>query len=189
MLAPVNPPAAAVATGATPAKKGSVAVQLELLPSGTLTLSGAGDDVSNDTDTAFALGGNLAFAVHPNFSIGFAPRIIFGVQGEGGTETAKEFDLRARAELHGAIAPNAQVFGFVAPGYSFLVMPSDFPADDPSGLVVAFGAGASVDVTPQVFLTGEIGYQVGFQSTSFQGTDVDVTTDFLHLGVGAGTRF
>ena len=181
-----------VAASAKP--KASLGAQIDLLPTGTLTTDGAGPPIDGDYDAAFAfgIGVNFDYDLTPNISIGLAPRVIFNVIADAASDDAdsdKEIDLRARVRAHFPIADKLEAFGFLAPGYSIIVLPSDFDIDNPAGLVVAFGAGLSYDVSDKLYLTGEIGYQLGFQSVDVGGQSIDNTTDYLHFGFGAGTRF
>jgi hypothetical protein len=171
--------------------KGSIGVQLDLLPAGTLSIDGPNFEDSTDAAAAFAIGGTLDFDVTPFISIGAAPRLIFNVTNDGAdddADAAKQIDLRARVKVHGPVAPKVQAYGFFAPGYSVILSPVE-EDDDPTGLVVAFGGGLTYDVSSKAYLSAELGYQLGFQSIEVQGTTVDVTTDYLHFGFGAGTRF
>ncbi len=181
-------PAASISAAAPPAKRGSFVTQLELLPRGKLTF-GVGDDrASTATATAYGVGVTLAHDVTPNLSIGVAPRMLLGVAGEHATALGKQLDLRARVALHAPISRALQLYGFLEPGYSFIFVPGN-EGDDPSGFVVAFGGGASVDLPQNAFLIAEVGYQLGFQSIALPQQDLELSTDYLALGLGAGTRF
>jgi opacity protein-like surface antigen len=178
------------------AKKVSVGAQIDLLPAGTLTLDAPGLNVSSDAGFAYGVGLNASYDLTPNISIGLAPRIIFNIVAKDARDDApvgKEYDLRARVTAHFPLIDKLQIFGFAAPGYSFLTDTND-KTDNPSGFVLAFGGGATYDLAPNLFLTGEVGYQLGFQSVTakdLSGKDItiDETTDYLSIGLGGGTRF
>jgi hypothetical protein len=185
-------PAAAVEQAAQPAKKLSLGAQLELLPGGSVEFGAGGQSQTFDLETAFGLSAVFGVDITPNISIGAAPRVIFGIKGddsEGNTSGSafKELDLRGRAAVHGEIAPAVSLYGFVEPGYSWITNP-DKDGSIP-GVVIAFGAGATYDVSSALFLSGELGYQIGFQGEDLQGQHIDEKFDFFHLGFGAGTRF
>jgi len=56
-----------------------------------------------------------------------------------------------------------------APGYSWILADDNsfgpVHVNDATGLVVAFAAGATLDLTPSFFLNGEVSYQLGFQKS------------------------
>jgi len=177
-------------------KKFNVGVQAEMLPVGSLELGANGKSDTTDLKLSYGVGLNLSYDVTPNISVGLAPRYIFGIQSDEaqGDDTGEELDLRARLTAHFPVAPGLQVFGFAAPGYSWLLDNSeeeDF--DNPEGFVLGFGGGATYDVSPNLYVSAEVGYQLGFQGFSADtpiGTvDADTKTNFLDIGIGVGTRF
>jgi hypothetical protein len=175
--------------GTAAAPKLTAGAQIDLLPVGTLTL----DEADEGTAFAYGIGASIDYAITPMISIGFAPRYIANVitdNAQDDADAAAELDLRLRVKAQFPVAPALNAYGFLAPGYSIIMLPDDFEGvDDPAGLVVGFGGGVTYDVAPSFFVNGELGYQIGFQSTSFAGNDVDFTSDYLHIGLGAGTRF
>jgi hypothetical protein len=178
-------------TSADSARKGVLQVQFEMMPVGTLSLKGQFGDILVDgsTDTALAGGvsARLEYDVLPFLSVGASPRIIFNVKGEHDTDSVDEVDLRARVTGHYRVLPGLEVFGFVAPGYSLLLPKTGTLENYPRGFSVGAGAGVNLDVTKNAFVSLEGGYQMGFQK--FQDADIDLTTDYLHVGLGVGTRF
>jgi hypothetical protein len=177
-------------TASAPTKKASVGAQFELLPVGSFHLAAGQESMDPSAAVAYGIGGTFDYAVHEHLSIGVAPRLVLHVvpsedDGFDEDDDASELDLRARLKFHTAVAPGVEAYGYLAPGYSILFDDED----DASGFAIAVGAGATYDLTPAMYLSGEIGYQKGFQSTEVQGVDVDVNASYLHLGLGAGTRF
>jgi hypothetical protein len=192
---PAAPPAASVTEAAKPAPRFTVGAQLELMPTGSFDISLSGPtgnaDASFDTTTAFGVSGVFAYDVTRNLSIGVAPRLIMGVNFTvpDATDTgddAKQFDLRARIAVHGEIAPKLQIYGYAAPGYSWLIPPDD---DNDSGFSIGGGAGASYDVTDAFYVNAELGYQIAYYSDENAGLHADVDVSYLHLGLGGGARF
>ena len=174
-----------------PASKLSASAQLELLPVGNAHVEAG--DLENDeaTATAFGVSGAIDYAVHPNVSVGFAPRVIFGVKASDAPDSVDagtEYDLRARIKAHAAVAPRIEAYGFLAPGYSLITSP-DEDDETSKGLAIGFGAGATYELSPTAFVSGELGYQLGFQGFEVQGQDVTASTSYLHVGVGGGVRF
>jgi hypothetical protein len=168
-------------------------VVLSPMPSGTLKLAGGG--FSGDTDAKFAFGimPTFDFSLNQFLFIGVAPQYIFNVKPDEADDdgsSATELDLRARIGGIAKVADTVRVFGYVAPGYSIVMLPDDFvvPVDDPKGFVLGFAAGAAFDLAPSTYLSAEVGYQIGYQTTEVLNQDVDFKTNYLHLGVGLGFR-
>jgi hypothetical protein len=182
-----------VAASTAVEKKFKLGAQLELVPLGKAEIKLNGASATQDADTAYGVGLNFDYDVTPYISVGFAPRLIFGLKKDGSTSdnTDEEINLRARVMGHFPVAPKLEVFGYAAPGYAITVSDAE---KDPSGFLVAFGAGATYDITPSLFVSGELGYQMSFQSVSdtIPGAGevtADINTSFLSVGLGAGTRF
>lgn len=159
---------------------------VELVPVGELHVEDDSGSLTVDTETAFALAGRAEFAVNPNFAVAFAPRLVLNLKGEDGTESAKQLDLNVRfvggAPVGGG---TTRLYGYAAPGYSLIFLP-DWPDElsNPAGFVLGFGGGAGFRVAPQVEVTAEIGYQLGFQEVSEAGQTVEVSSNLLHVGAG-----
>jgi hypothetical protein len=160
---------------------GRFGVMFSLMPAGTLSGSGT----STDANFAVAVAPFLDLVVSPYFSIGASPQAIFRVKGDGSTdESAKQFDLRARLTGGAPLSPRVGVFGRLSPGYSIVSLPAPPPgtaaAANPAGFVIDAAVGTEVALLPNLFLTVDLGYQAGFQSSS----NGDLHTSYLHLGAG-----
>jgi hypothetical protein len=167
-----------------------IGISAEVLPIGELVLEVPGLSFTGDLETAFGISASFEYVVPPAFAIGFAPRFIFGIKGEDGTDSAQQLDLRARARVQTQVSRTTGFYAFVAPGYSILFVP-DWPreVDRPAGFVLGFGGGVALTVGARGFVSFELGYQLGFQKVSEMGESADVKTNFFHLGFGGGTRF
>jgi hypothetical protein len=183
---------AAHAAHAAPAGTIELGAQAQVLPLGSVSGNDSDDDLDYSTSFGIQLQGD--YFVHPNVSVGLAPRFILGlkpdVDGYDG-DSASQLDLAARVTGHAPVAPKVDLFGFVAPGYSFVFLPDEanpFEIDNPSGFIVGLGGGASYQVTPSLAIVGELGYTLGFQGSTVElgseSTDVDYNSNFLHLGLG-----
>jgi Outer membrane protein beta-barrel domain len=179
-------PEASIDSPAKTIKPGSIAVQFDLLPLGTYEVDSSLGSGSADTATAFAIGGQVNYDLGRTFSIGAAPRFILGVKPEKADHSFTELDLRARGTFHTPVAPNVEVLGFVEPGYGFLI-PDE--GESATGFLLALGGGVRADLNDSFFVTGELGYQFSFLSVSEGRDHADINVDYLHIGVGAGTRF
>jgi hypothetical protein len=73
------------------------------------------------------------------------------------------------------------VFANPNAGYS-IISPSQ--GDSAKGLVVGLHVGGMYDVASNLFLNGQVGYQLGFQKLS----DADMKSNFLQIGLGVGMR-
>jgi hypothetical protein len=169
-----------------------VGVVLSPMPSGTLKWSGGAFPINGSTDTKFAFGvmPTLDFSLNQFLFVGVAPQYIFNVNADDRDgDAASELDLRARIGGIAKVADTVRVFGYVAPGYSIVMLPDDFGnVDDPKGFVLGFAGGAAFDLAPSTYLSAEVGYQVGYQTTEVLNADADFKTNYLHLGGGLGFR-
>jgi opacity protein-like surface antigen len=186
--------ASAPAAGA--ASKMRAQAQIEMLPIGSGKASIGGDSTTTDAELAYGISAAFDYAVTPFLSIGVAPRLILNVAPDvddgGDGDADKEVDLRARILAHFPVAPKLEAYAYVSPGYS-IVLPADSDADSSTGFGIGGAAGVTYDVSPSLFVNGELGYQRAFTSTEVMlgadKIDVDLDLSYFHVGVGAGTRF
>jgi hypothetical protein len=184
-------------------KRVSLGAQVDLLPYGKI--SGGTDSTTIDEDAAFAYGvaANLDFHLNRFLSIGLSPRMIFNVTtknqdaGQEDSDALKQFDARLRVKGEFPLGQMLDLYGYVAPGYSWILADDNsfgpVHVNDATGLVVAFAAGAAIDLTPSFFLNGEVSYQLGFQQSNASvgpiDGDFDFKSNYLSVGLGAGARF
>jgi hypothetical protein len=157
---------------------------VSVLPVGQLHAEAEGfGSQSADTATAVGLGVMFEVQVLTNVAVAVAPRLLLNVKGEDDDQSAKELDLAFRLIGNVPVSRLAQLYGFVAPGYSILYVP-DWPdgLDNPAGFVFGLGAGVAFDVNDQLRLAGELGYQFGAQKVSEQGQTLELESSYLHLG-------
>lgn len=180
------------AAGAT-ATKMRLGAQIEMLPLGSAEVSAGGVSASSDAAVAYGVSATFDYAVTPWLSIGAAPRLVLNVNQKdapSGSDAGKEVDVRARLVAHYPVMPRVEVYGALQPGYSF-VIPSQ--GDTQSGFAIGGAIGATYDVSPKLYLSGEIGYQRAFTSIDEMVGASKVSADFnlsyMHIGLGAGTRF
>ena len=165
-------------------------VVLSPMPSGTLKGSFGPFTTESDTKFAFGIMPTLDFSLNQFLFVGVAPQYIFNVNADDRDgDAASELDLRARIGGIAKIADTVRVFGYAAPGYSIVMLPDDLDGvDNPKGFVLGFAGGAAFDLAPSTYLTAEVGYQIGYQTTEVLNNDEDFKTNYLHLGVGLGFR-
>jgi len=189
----------AAPSGSTDSSKLRLAAQFELLPTGSFSAKVANMDVSADTKVAYGVSAAVDYAVMPYVSVGVAPRLIFNVaakpadgQSDSSDSSDTEIDLRARVMAHVPVSPGLELFAAVSPGYTIVTSSAD-GASNATGFAIAGAVGATYDLSPKMFLTGEVGYQRAFTSTDFtvgaQKVSQDVDVSFMNIGIGAGTRF
>jgi Outer membrane protein beta-barrel domain len=176
----IAPPAAAPA-----ASKLWLGAAVELLPIGNFSgdsLSGGPTSIDIKATAAVAL--RADYRLDDHFSIGIDPRYIFALKVDNSNDSATQLDLRVRATAGTAIAPKARIYGFATPGYSWVFLPGR-DATTSSGFALGFGGGASFEISPKIALTGELGYQLGFQSVTENNHSIAVHDNFLQIGLGA----
>jgi hypothetical protein len=195
----------ATAQEVQPSHPAALGLSLSLLPSGQLSFHGSGNgqtiDTSADTNFTTALSPFFDYALSPYFTLGFSPQVIFDIKGSGDTDSATQYDLRARLTAQAPVSPRVLVFGRLSPGYSILDLPSSAKTDattgatlnDPKGFLLDVSAGISGQVLPNAFVVFDVGYQWGFQTATISGAgqsiDVDIRTRFLHFGLGFAVTF
>jgi hypothetical protein len=156
------------------------------MPAGTMKASVGTLKVEGDSAFALGLVPAVDLALGQFVYVGFAPQYIFNVKGKNDKDAGSELDLRLRVGGNAKVADTIMVFGYAAPGYG-IVMPGG-ESENAKGLVVGFAAGAMLALTPALYLSGEVGYQVGYQSAKVANVDVDFKTNYMHVGVGLGLR-
>ena len=178
-----------------PAPKMRAQAQIELLPIGTG--EGKIGDTSMSTDTAMAYGVSAMFdyAITPYLSIGVAPRLVLNVisdKPDDGDKADKELDLRARLVGHFPVATGLEAYAALTPGYSFVLSSTD-GVNSAKGFALGGALGVTYDVSPSMFLGAEVGYQRAFTSTDVMlgalPISADLNLSYMHVGLGAGTRF
>jgi hypothetical protein len=168
---------------ADPNSKIRLGLNLVPMPFGTAkaNLGGLGE-ASNDTAFAFGIMPAIDYSFHPYFFAGFAPQLTFNVKGKSsGGDAGKMLDLLLRVGGNAPVADTIQLYGYVAPGYSIVMQPV---GDNSTGFVLGFHGGAMLDLTPTMFLNGELGYQLGYQKIH----DFDYKLNYFQIGLGAGLR-
>jgi len=177
------------------APKMSVQAQVEVLPVGSASHSEGGMTMSADAAVAYGITGAFDYAVMPYLSVGVAPRLVLNVNGKGDTasdKSSQQIDLRARLLAHFPVAKDVEVYASVMPGYTIVTSPTD-GFSNATGFAIGGAAGVTFNVSPKLFVNGEIGYQRAF--TSFdakianQTFNEDTDVSYMHVGLGAGTRF
>jgi uncharacterized protein YgiM (DUF1202 family) len=166
----------------------------ELLPVGRLSAGPTGNASSTDAASAVAIAPFLDVPLAPYVSLGISPQFIFGVKGSSASDSATEYDLRARLTGRYPLSPSARTYLRFSPGYSLISLPgssSSGGGSNPTGLSLDFAVGAEVELLPKLVLVVDLGYQFGFQSSTVgdatslsYGATVDFQTSYLHLGAG-----
>jgi hypothetical protein len=181
-------PVPSVATTAAPA---APAIRLGL----TLVPAPFGSLRSGSPGAEFSVGSQVAFGVMPvvdlslarHLFVGFAPSYTVNIKAKNGpADGASEFDLLLRIGAEAAATDRIQLYGYLSPGYAFMSgLPTDASAHGP---VIGLHAGGRLDLTPAFFVNAEVGYQLGFQDGSVNGSNVEWHASLMQIGLGAGVR-
>jgi len=190
--APAPAPAAAMEGGeGASASKLRLGLNVVPMPFGTLKYSALG--LSGSSDTKFAIGAFPFFdyLFTPNLFGGIAVQYTFNIKSKDQTsgDASKQLDIMLRLGGGTYVADHVQVYGYLSPGYSIIMVPSAAGTNNPKGFMLGVHAGAMYDVTPGAFLNLELGYQFGFQSVSQGGVSADFKSNFGQIGLGGGVRF
>ena len=173
---------------AGPAAKIQVAVMFVHVPRGMIH-----QDVRGPLDVSIeqAFGFRTAFDLlpHPNAFVGFAPSATFRIQPLSSSQNpSREFDFLLRFGVRAPLGDRAGVYGYLAPGYSFIGVMGLIPVSQ--GPVIGVHGGGRFDVTGRIFVAAELGYQLGFQrgSSDYPPLEVRSSTELLQIAIGVGLR-
>ena len=193
---PAPPPASApLATEASASPPDAAAphrhftVGLSLVPMALGRFISTPGGMRADQQAAFAYGGslNINYEILAGLSVGLAPQYIYNVKvKEEAGDAAKEFDAMLRIAYTHTLVEGTGVYVEVLPGYSIILPPN---GSKPAGLVVAFGAGANIDLNERAFANFGTGYQLGFQNVSTDAGTSETRTKFVRITIGGGFRF
>jgi len=179
------PPTATAAGSPTTGKSASkmrLGVTLMPMPLGSLKSNLGGAESSVDSAIAFGVMPVFDYLVLPNVFVGAAPSYTFNVKGKDDMGAAsKELDLLLRVGYGLPVSEKLGLYGYASPGYSII---SQSQGDSAKGLVLGLHAGAMMDVASNLFVNGQLGYQLGFQKLA----DADMKSNFLQIGLGVGMR-
>jgi hypothetical protein len=146
------------------------------------------ETVTSDASFAYGFGLSVGYEAMPGLLVGIAPQMIFNVEEKtpevAGSSPQKQIDLMARVAYALPITDNTTVYAEVLPGYSVIRS-----AAAPKGLVLAFGAGAAIDMTDRIFVNLGVGYQMGFQSWSEGANTFQTRTKYVRVALGGGVKF
>jgi hypothetical protein len=156
-------------------------------PLGLLRSGSPGNVATVGSQPAFGFATAFDFLAGPHLFVGFAAAYTFHIVARGTTaDAATAFDLTVRFGGSLPVAPKVTVYGYVAPGYS--LMQGAPQGTEPQGPIVGLHAGALLDLTPAWFAALELGYQAGFQRSSFNQMEDPANASFFQTGVGVGLR-
>ncbi len=176
---------AAGTTTATDEHKLWLGGAVELLPSGSVTQSSGGNEISVGLNTAFAFGALVEYRLSSLISIALAPRYILNVKASSDPASSGMLDIRARVAAAHPVAPRIRAYGFGALGYAFIFLPvMGSEVITPSGLTLTFGGGASYVLGPRLQLSAELGYEIGFETATYSGGSAGFGVNYLHVSGG-----
>jgi hypothetical protein len=173
-----------------------IEAQFELLPLGSAKTTNDGESTSNDAAMAYGISGAFDYALTPYLSLGVAPRLVFNVKGKDASDeesASKQIDLRALVRGHVPVMPGLELFASLYPGYTIVTSTVD-DLDSAKGFAIGGAVGATYNVSPSLFVSGEVGYQRAFISMDIpvgggESISFDGDLSYMHIGLGAGTRF
>lgn len=167
--------------------------ELDLQPSGSMTVAAGGQEVEVDTNSPIGLGAIIDLRISQYVTIGLAPRLLMNVRPKGSISNGgREIDLRSRIRVGNFVAPRWHLHGIGTLGYSWLthlfaVFDQNGDIDHyitSKGLIFGLGGGVAYTIRPNLMFLGELTYQLGFHKAEEMGQTVDANTDFLTLGFG-----
>lgn len=189
--APSAAPGPGLSSGLPTAPIGRMRLSFSVVPAplGSIEADASGFQFGGDAAFAFGLRPAFDYSINDYFFIGFSPQLLLNVKGEDYDDAGKELDLLVRLGGHAPVADNLHLYGYLAPGYSIIYLPSrPVNIEDPAGFVLGVAAGAIYSFSDRLFAVGDIGYQLGFQGTTILNTDVDIRSRYLLIGLGVGMK-
>lgn len=136
-----------------------------------------------DFPAVFGAEFQAGYRMHPNFSVGGVGQLFLNMKPDE-EDSAREIDIFAQATGHYAVSPKWDLDGFLAPGYSVLLIPG---SGDAKGLAFRWGGGALYRITDHIGFAAEVSQQLGFQKARRNNADVDMKTSSVSLF--GGIRF
>ncbi|MBC8133654.1 MAG: outer membrane beta-barrel protein, partial [Deltaproteobacteria bacterium] len=157
--------------GGIPTSRTRLGLNLVSMPLGSFSTEFGAVTGSVDATSAFGIRPFFDYLLTPYFFIGFGPTYAFNVKpknfpGDAGTQ----LDLSLRLGGNAPISDTVQLYGYLSPGYSIITRDG---GSDSTGFALGVNAGAMYTLSSTIFLNGELGYQIGYQTTTFGGADVD----------------
>ena len=205
----VPDPESPKAVDAASASEHKVLLGLSFLPMALGRMSITDSDVNIpihnlSRSLSYGVGLSLGYAVTPTLTIGLAPQAVFHINGNEVNpayshdsrdlpdRATSEYDLMVRIAYAFMVSPKLGIYLEALPGYAILdVSLYGKSVRNPSGFVIAGGAGVMMDVSDRLFVSLGIGYQWGAQwrskgnITDFNG---DFRTSFLRIALGTGIK-
>jgi hypothetical protein len=188
----VAAPAPALPVPAVSRRKIQVGLAFLPMAAGRYTFSDTfTSTASSETYFAYGFGLSAGYEVLPGLVVGVAPQVILNVQPKPSEfvhpPAAKQYDLMARVAYVYRAADTISVYAEVLPGFS-RISPSDDTIQS-TGLVLAIGAGCTMDMTDRFFLNIGGGYQMGFQNQAAGSHQMELRTKYVRVALGGGVRF
>ena len=160
-----------------------------LVPTPAGILSSRTEGMETTVGSVFALGvmATADVDLHPHLFAGVGVNQTFHVRARGTSANANnQLDLLLRVGAIFGIADRARLYGYLAPGYSFIGDNGQHPSA--RGPVVGVHGGVMFDATARIYLSAELGYQQGFQQATIDGVTDRFNASFVQVGLGAGVR-
>jgi hypothetical protein len=178
--------APAPATEAVGPRKLQLGLSFLPMSMGKYTYVKTTDPVSEDAYFAYGVSLSAVYEVLPGLLVGLAPQYTLNVRPRSAADGAKQLDVMARVAYAYRLPDGITVFAEALPGYSMIVLKRGAA---PKGLVLAVGAGCTMDLSDRAFASVGVGYQVGFQNQAVGPVTVENRTRYLRVALGGGVRF
>ena len=186
--APAEGNVAATPVPPQPAGPRKLEVGLSFLPMaiGKYTYELTGEPEAVDASFAYGVGLSGTYEVLPGLLVGLAPQLTFNVRPKTEEKAAKQLDLLVRVAYVYRLPAGMSIYAEVLPGYSMILLQKGAA---PKGMVVAFGAGTTMDLTDRYFASLGVGYQLGFHNQSLGASTAQNRTRYVRVALGGGMRF
>jgi len=150
-----------------------------------MTIGTQGNSSKIDAEQTWGGSASVEYFPAPNLAIGAEPGIVFGLKPTGAPSSNTQLDMRLRIRVGNLVTNHT----FALQGYATAGVSWVFPmnGDTAQGMIAGLGIAVTIPLRGTQFVGLDVGYQHGWQGVTVGGVDGDLSTRFLHFGVGLGT--
>jgi hypothetical protein len=181
-----------------PTQSAVAGFQSEWLPVGGFMYDGPDGTAAQSASPAWGLSAWIGWEPMDRLEIGAQVRYVAGEAPPGNTQFGHELDVSARFAAHSRPYDKIDTWFSLAPGWSSAHLPGGpmYAYPDPAGFILDVGLGIAYPIEGRLWGVATAGYQRGFQHSSehvlgrtWASQQIEMTTDYAHVGVGLAVRF
>jgi hypothetical protein len=172
--------------------------QTEWLPLGGFMYDGPDGVSAQSAVPAWGLAAWIGWEPMDRLEIGGQVRYVAGEAPPRTLAYGHELDVSARFAAHSRPYDQLDTWFALSPGWSAVHLPGArmYAAPDAAGFVLDVGVGIAYPLEGRLWGVATAGYQRGFQRSSehvlgpaWASRQIEMMTDYAHVGVGLAVRF